>query len=123
MHAYEPYLVETKVAAYQVSEKDLGKIFNTIGAVASVTFTLPPTTTLEHGFHVKFFQGADQNMVIASYGSSDDIITKNDLAADSITFSTATELIGNGVEMVWDATNSKWMAWLMTEETVTATVA
>jgi hypothetical protein len=122
MHAYEPYRIKTKTAAYQVQESDLGVIFNTVGAGGSVTFTLPVTTSLEDGWHCKFFQGADQNMVIASYGSSDNIIVKNDLGADTITFSTATELIGNGVEMVWDATNSLWMAFLMTEETVTATI-
>jgi hypothetical protein len=113
--------IEAKTASYQVVAADIGKILTTYGASGAVTFTLPVTTSILTGWHCRFFQAADQNMIIASYGSSDDIVTKNDLAADTITFSTATELIGNGVEVVWDGT--KWLAFLMTEETVTVTIA
>lgn len=113
--------IAAKTAAYQIKHTDIGTVFTTRGAGASVTFTLPITTGLPSGWWCRFFQVADQNMVIASYGSSDDIVTANDAGADTITFSTATELIGNGVEVVWDGTG--WLAFLMINETVTPTIA
>jgi len=116
----EHRVTTTKTAAYQVRDSDLGVQFDTYGASGSVTFTLPNTATIVDGWWCEFYQAADQNMVIASYGSSDDIVTKNDLAADSITFSTATELIGNNVEVVWNGT--VWLAKIQAEETVTATI-
>jgi hypothetical protein len=115
------YQIEAKTAAYQIRESDLGKLFTTVGAIASVTFTLPVTTTIQVGWWCEFFQAADQDMVIASYGSLDNITFHNDLTADTITFSTATELIGNAVRVVWDGTS--WLSFLMAEETVTVVAA
>lgn len=113
--------ISAKTASYQIKEGDIGTLFTTRGASGAVTFTLPLATYLPSGWWCEFFQAADQNMVIAAYASGDNITTKNDLTADTITFSTATELIGNGVRVVWDGTG--WLAFLMTEETATATVA
>lgn len=113
--------IEAKTAAYQIVDADNGKIFTTRGASGSVTFTLPVVTTIATGWSCEFFQAADQNMVIASQGSSDNITTFNDLTADSITFSTAGELIGNSVQLIWDGTG--WLAKLMTFETATPTIA
>jgi hypothetical protein len=115
--------ISAKTASYQVVAADIGTTFTTRGAAGAVTFTLPPVTSpaLPTGWWCRFFSAADQNMVIASQGSSDNITTKNDLTADSITFSTAGELIGNGVEMVWDGTG--WLAFFMAEEAVTPTIA
>jgi hypothetical protein len=113
--------ISAQTAAYQIHEKDFGTLFTTRGASGSVTFTLPVTTTIETGWWCEFYQAADQNMVIASYGSSDNITFHNDLTADTITFSTATELIGNSVRVVWDGTG--WLAMVMAEETVTVVAA
>lgn len=73
-----------------VTAADNGTTFLLAGSGAS-TFTLP---TLVPGLKFKFFNTADQNMAIASAGSSDDVIVVGDAAADSITFSTSTKKIG-----------------------------
>jgi len=114
-------VISAKTAAYQIKEIDLGKIFTNRGAGGSVTFTLPKTTTLPAGWNCRFFGVADQNIVIASYGSSDDIVTHNEAGADTLTFSTAGDLIGVGVEMVWDGTS--WLTFFNFNDGVTVTIA
>lgn len=114
-------VVAAKTAAYTVTALDEGKIFTNRGASGSVTFTLPVTTNLPVGWACRFIGVADQNLVVASNGSADNITTFNDATADSITFSTAGELIGSAVEVVWDGTS--WLAFLMINETATPTIA
>ncbi len=113
--------ISAKTAAYQVLPSDLGTMFTTRGNLASITFTLPNTATIETGWWCKFFNVADFEFIIASYASSDNIVTKNDAGADTLTWTTATELIGGAVEVTWDGTG--WLAELKNEETVTVGVA
>lgn len=91
--------VVAKTAAYTVLESDHGTLFTTEGASGSVTFTLPATANLPVGWFVEFFQAADQGMVIAA-GTADTLVVGNDLAADSIAYSTAGEMIGNFIRVV-----------------------
>ena len=113
--------VSAKTAAYTVLVTDLGTFFTTRGNGGSLTFTLPATSGLPTGWWCEFFNAAAQTMVVTSSGSSDDLTTFNDLTADSITFSTSSELIGASVKVLWDGTG--WCCQLMTEETQTATIA
>lgn len=116
--------IVTKTASYQVRDSDLGVYFNNYGAGGAVTFTLPNTATIQSGWWCRFAaMVTNQNLVIASYGSSDNLATFNDAGADTITFSTSSEICGAGVEVTWDATNSLWMVVLSTEETQTTTIA
>lgn len=92
----------TKTAAYTVLHTESGTFFNTVGATASVTFTLPAIS--DGPWHFEFFVGADIGMVVAS-AAVDTMITFNDLAADSIAFSTASEMIGGRVFADCDGTN------------------
>ncbi|UOF79171.1 head decoration protein [Caudoviricetes sp.] len=121
--ASEFRVIEAKTASYALTAQDHGKLFTTRGASGAITFTLPPVTgpALPSGWNCEFYNAAGQNMVIASLGSADNITTFNDLTADSITFSTASELIGASVKVTWDGTG--WLAQLFTEETQTTTVA
>lgn len=114
-------VVEAKTAAYQMDERDLGKIFTNRGAGGSVTLTLPVVTSLPSGWWVEFFQVADQNLVIASQGSSDNIVGHNDAGLDTITSSTAGDLIGTGGRLVWDGTG--WLYFPMQDDGVTITLA
>ena len=113
--------IAAKTADYQVTKDDLGKMLTTRGTSAQVNFTLPTVGTVWSGWWVEFFNAAGQTMAILSSGSLDNISTFNDLTADSITFSTSSELIGASVKVTWDGTG--WLSQLMTEETQTSTIA
>jgi len=113
--------ISAKTASYSVRPEDIGKIFTNRGAGGAVTFTLPTVSTIAAGWWCEFFVVADQNVVIASQGSSDNIVTFNDAGADSITISTAGEIIGASVRVIWDGTS--WLAQLMVHETQTPTIA
>lgn len=110
-----------KTAAYSITKQDLGTLFTNRGASASVTLTLPLTTGLETGWWCRFFVIANYALVIASYGSSDDIVAFNDAGADSITIDTSAERIGFGCEVVWDGTS--WLVFVNQGETQTITIA
>ena len=114
--------IEAKTAAYAILDKDFGKILTTRGAGASVTFTLPNTAGLNPGWFVDIYQCADWAMVIVPFNTAvAAMVTKNNLAAVSLTIDQAGELIGNGFRLVWDGTC--WLVYMFTEETVTVTVA
>ena len=113
--------ISAKTAAYQVVVGDLGTLFTTRGNGGSLTFTLPAVADVPTGWWCEFYNAAGQTMVVASSGSLDNVTTFNDLTADSITFSTSSELIGAAVKVVWDGTG--WLSFLHTEETQTATIA
>lgn len=88
----------TKTASYTVQARETGTVFVTTGATAAVTFTLPAINA-SYPFVFTFINGADQNMVVATE-TADTLVTYNDLAADSIAFSTSSEKIG-GVVDIW----------------------
>jgi hypothetical protein len=112
---------ESKTAAYQVTKEDSGTIFHTTGATASVTFTLPPIT--DGPFYFLFVCGADIGMVVAAK-TADTAVTFNDLAADSVAFSTSSEMIGGVIEVICDGTTLFVLPRLASEaQTVTIATA
>ena len=75
-----------KAASYSVvMPDDTGKLFTTTGATGAITFTLPAAAALK-GTYCRMFNTVDQNMVITVTGN-DTLVTLNDAAADSVTFS------------------------------------
>lgn len=112
--------VVAKTANYTLTEADSGKVFTNVGASGSVTFTLPAVAT-SAGLHYKFISAVlAQNMVIAAPANT--MVAGNDIAATSITFSTASEIAGNGVEVFCDGT--LWYAFLsLGNEAFTPTIA
>lgn len=115
------YKISAKTASYTLTPQDLGTLFTNRGASGAVTLTTPATTNLETGFWFAVFAVADQNVVIASNGSADNIVTVNDAGADSITISTSSEIIGMGYTLVWDGTG--WLAFTMGGEAQSVTIA
>lgn len=91
----------TKTADYTVLRTDAGTFFNTVGATAAVNFTLPAISTGPWQFW--FMAGAAQNMTVTS-ATADTILTFNDLAADSVAFSTSNEIIGGILWAICDGT-------------------
>lgn len=110
--------VVAKTAAYTVSINDSGTYFTTRGATAAVTFTLPSAATGQ-GCIFWFFSAVDFAMTVA--GATGELIAKNDVAANSVAFSTASEIIGGAVKVVGDGTS--WLVFPESEELVTITVA
>lgn len=101
------YMVEVpKTADYTVVAADAGKLFTTTGAAGTVIFTLPTIAAGLGPFH--FHNTVDQTMTIASAGSLDNILTFNDLAADSISFATAGNKIGASATVWANAAGTKW---------------
>lgn len=111
--------IAAKTAAYSILAKDIGTLFTNRGATGSVTLTLPATSTIAAGWWCRVFAAADYAFITAS-ATADTITTFNDAAADSLEFSTASEILGSGAEFVWDGT--KWLAFLNVNETQTPVI-
>jgi hypothetical protein len=71
-----------------------GTIFSNRGATGTVTFTLPTPSRALLGVSYEFSGVADYAITVAGAAASD-LLTKNDAAADSVSASTAGELIGS----------------------------
>lgn len=112
----ERTIQKTTTGAITAAENGAKFICNGSGAV---TLTLP---TLVPGLSYKFINTVAQNLIIASAGSLDDIVTLNDLSADSITFSTASNQIGAQVDIHSDYVNGT-LKWISTVQIGTATIA
>ena len=111
--------VSAKTAAYSPTVAESGTIFTTTGAAGAVTFTLPAVSG-NAGVHYGFRNTVGQNMTVAAPAGT--LVTFNNAAATSLTFSTASELIGGGIDVVCDG--AKWIAsTLLAAETQTPTVA
>lgn len=111
--------VVAKTADYTVVAADNGTVFTTRGAVGAVNFTLP---TIAAGLRYRFMNEAGQNMTITSV-VADTLVVFNDLAADSIAFSTVAELIGGSFEIMANDDATKWLVFVnLGSETQTPTV-
>lgn len=93
--------------AYTVKTTDHDLLFTTLGGTGASTFTLPAVAK-NRGLRYSFFNAVDQDMTVAS-AAGDDIITFNDVAADSVAFSTTNEKVGAYVDII-GLDNSKWAA-------------
>lgn len=108
-----------KAADYTVLAVDGGKFFV---ATAAANFTLPAIANVYDGWKVRFFNAADANMAVTAPAGK--LIVFNNVAATSITFSTSGEKAGVGVEIIYDATLTKYLAVVsLPAETVTPTIA
>ena len=92
-------IMEVKTASFTATAADSGKLFLIVGATANVNVTLPAIST--GPFYFRVYNGSDINLTATS-ATADTIITYNDLAADSVAFSTASEKIGGMIEVLCD---------------------
>lgn len=95
--------LQAKTANYNVKTADNGTFFTTLGAAGEVDFTLPAP---QAGLRYTFFNAVGQTMKVLS-AAAGQLITFNNAAASSVTFSTAGSLIGACVEVV-AISNAKW---------------
>jgi len=112
-------LVTAKTADYTLTAADVGGLFTTTGATGTVTFTLPAVAT-STGYWYDFMNTVGQTMTVTAPANK--LVAFNNATATSITFSTASELIGSGVRVVCDG--AKWIAMpILGSETATPTIA
>lgn len=110
----------TTTASITLTADDLGKTICNVGASGTVTVTLPAPATCEPGGDILVLSCADQTLTVAS-GTADTLIALNDIAADSVSLSTAGEKAGGG--FLFTCVGSKWHCAALAEETQTVTVA
>ena len=103
---------------YSPTVDESGTHFDTQGAGGNVIFTLPAVSGAE-GVWYTFFAAEDQLLRIG--GPLDTLIVDNDLAADTIGFETATELIGGAFHAICDGAFWHVSPWLP-DEVATLTI-
>jgi len=111
------FRVVTKTDDYTVTHAESGCIFNNQGADGAVEFTLP---TKKSGLFYIFSNVEDQDLTVTA-DAADTMVVFNDVAADSIAFSTSSEKIGGGFLVYCDGTN--WIVHELIHDAQTATVS
>lgn len=100
---------------------DAGKSFSNVGASGAVTFTLPAAAKCSVGDDFYFMSCADQDFAVAS-ANAGELITFNDVAANSVTLSTSSEKAG-GAFIVTCVSDAKFHVTMLVQENQTVTVA
>lgn len=96
--------VQAAAGSFTLTSADNGTLFV---CTAAATFTTP---TIAAGLSFGFIMLADANLVISSAGSADNIIADGDLAADTVTYSTASHKIGSAALLFAHPDLSKWIS-------------
>lgn len=109
--------VVDKSASYQVLPADIGSV---IVATGAITVTLPAVADVWNGWNIKVFNGANNNLTITA--PSGKLVTFNNTAATSAAFSTTSEKVGAGAEIIYDSALTKYLLLVMAEETQTMSV-
>ena len=116
--AWTPKVVALTAATYTATASQSGTFFHNVGMTQGCTFTLPAIA--DGPYYFKILQGAGYAITVTS-AVADTIITFNDAAADSVTFSTASEIIGGHYEVICDGT-SLFVLPILASEAQTLTV-
>lgn len=93
--------VVAKTASYTCLPEESGTFFIANHASVAVNFTLPTIATGLKGVYYDFFNVGAAGMVITS-DPSDKLVVDNDAAADTVTWSTASHIIGGSARVVCD---------------------
>ena len=99
--------IQGKSASYTMKADDIGTLFTNTGASGAITLTTPKFTEIWDGWVCDVFVSVDQSVTVTA-GDADTVCAFNDVAADSVAFSTASKKVGGGLRCVADVTNSKW---------------
>ena len=109
--------ISAKTANYTVTADESGSIFTNQAATGAVFYTLPAQAT---GLWYIFANVELQNITVVA-DTVDTMAALNDVAADSVAYSTANEQAGGGLLVVSDGTN--WIALPLAYDAQTQTVA
>lgn len=116
----EPRVI-AKTADYTVNTHvdRCGTVFTNRGAAGAVNFTLPTVAANQRiGLYYDFMVVVDQTVGIVA-PVADTLVAFNDIAADSVAFSTAGQKVGASLRAMWDGT--QWSAINRSTNTLTVT--
>lgn len=114
-------VVPVTATTIRLTRQNEGNIITNRGAAGNLAVTLPPTADLPVGWACEFFSVAAGTFTIAAAVASTMVVFNNGTAS-SIAFSTAAEIIGNSIQVIWDGTG--WLTKVgLGAETVTPTIA
>jgi hypothetical protein len=108
--------VTDKGASYTVLPQDNDKV---LVFTAAATCTLPPIADVWNGWNVTVYNAVDDILVLTA--PSGKLVTFNNIAATTLT-TTASEHVGWGCRIIYDAALTKYIAMNMQAEAVTVTV-
>jgi Tol biopolymer transport system component len=91
--------IAVKTADATLTRSDSGKIITTYGDGDDIEITLP--TAKYKGFFCLIVQSTDNELKVTA-GTADTLITHNDAAADSVSFTSASNQIGQAVLILCD---------------------
>lgn len=111
--------MQTKVANYSVLGTDNFTVFDNLGAIAPVTFTLPP---IANGYQFNFRGRANSNLIVASAEGAN-MEALNNLTANSVAFQTGGQIIGGEFQIVSNIAGTKWLVRTLSAGSNTVTVA
>ncbi|HQN43929.1 MAG TPA: hypothetical protein PLA25_07325 [Anaerolineaceae bacterium] len=94
----------TKTANYTCTVNDSGTIFNSTGAEAGVTFTLPTPAAANDGCFYGFVSTSATGIAVSC---ADSIVYDNSIVVDSLTAETEDHIIGAALFVV--SNGSKWL--------------
>lgn len=118
--------VQAKTANYTIVPQvdRSGTIFTNAGATDTVTFTLPLPSAHIEGFVYDFLGVADQTITVAA-PVADTLVALDDVAADSLSASTADQKIGAYLRAICVQTGANTYQWaaVTLANGVTGTVA
>jgi hypothetical protein len=104
-----------KTANYAATANDNNTLFTNAGAGGAVTITLPPIT---NGLVIGIYGVANQNIAVTS-NEGTNIVTTNNAAASTITFSTGSQIIGSYAMLFTNPAGTLWYSALLTPNTAT----
>lgn len=96
---------QSKTASYQVAAVDNFSMFDNTGAAGTVTFTLPP---IANGYAFGFRAVANQTIRVQSTEGGN-MIALNNAAANNVTFSTGSQIIGANVMVYSNPAATQWV--------------
>jgi hypothetical protein len=101
---------------YTFAAGDWGAVHTNRGNSGNIAYTLPDPTTIKAGTYLYVYCIAAGTVTVSC---NEGIVTLNNAAADSIAWSTASEIIGNGGKFLCDGTSWLFHNYIAAEAATT----
>ena len=101
---------------YTFGAGDWGGVHTNRGVAGNIAYTLPDPTSIKAGTYLYVFCVAAGTVTVTC---NEGIVTLNNAAADSIAWSTANEIIGNGGKFLTDGTSWLFHNYIAAEAATT----
>lgn len=111
--------VLAKTANYTVVASESGTLYTNRGATGTVTFTLPAVDSTWAGVYYYFICAAAQRMDLSA-ATAGQMVSFNDVACNTLSWQTASEILGGGFLVICDGTS--WLIFPIGEETQSLTI-